>query len=200
MIQVASFKRTGKRVFLMAPIHHHFEMKAWSETKIMVRFWIVGRDPLHDRVRALLPLLPPLQAVSEGSRCRDSRGRAGLLSTLSRRRAPTSSPTTARRPMSTSRASPPMCGSARGTTPLLDGVDLVVKSPGVPDASEPVVAARAPGHLRDLGDRARRAAARRTRSSVSRARTARRRRRRCSARCSTPPASGRRWRATSAGR
>ena len=41
MIQVASFKRTGKRVFLMAPIHHHFEMKAWSETKIMVRFWIV---------------------------------------------------------------------------------------------------------------------------------------------------------------
>jgi phospho-N-acetylmuramoyl-pentapeptide-transferase len=42
MIQVASFKRTGRRVFLMAPIHHHFEMKAWSATKIMVRFWIVG--------------------------------------------------------------------------------------------------------------------------------------------------------------
>jgi phospho-N-acetylmuramoyl-pentapeptide-transferase len=42
MIQVASFKRTGRRVFLIAPIHHHFEMKAWSETKIMVRFWIVG--------------------------------------------------------------------------------------------------------------------------------------------------------------
>jgi phospho-N-acetylmuramoyl-pentapeptide-transferase len=42
MIQVASFKRTGKRVFLIAPIHHHFEMKAWSETKIMVRFWIIG--------------------------------------------------------------------------------------------------------------------------------------------------------------
>jgi phospho-N-acetylmuramoyl-pentapeptide-transferase len=42
MIQIASFKRTGKRVFLMVPIHHHFEMKAWSETKIMVRFWIVG--------------------------------------------------------------------------------------------------------------------------------------------------------------
>lgn len=42
IIQVASFKRTGKRVFLMAPIHHHFEMKAWSETKIMVRFWIIG--------------------------------------------------------------------------------------------------------------------------------------------------------------
>jgi phospho-N-acetylmuramoyl-pentapeptide-transferase len=41
IIQVVSFKRTGKRVFLMAPIHHHFEMKAWSETKLMVRFWIV---------------------------------------------------------------------------------------------------------------------------------------------------------------
>jgi phospho-N-acetylmuramoyl-pentapeptide-transferase len=42
MIQVASFKRTGKRVFLMAPIHHHFELKAWSETKIILRFWIVA--------------------------------------------------------------------------------------------------------------------------------------------------------------
>ena len=41
MIQVFSFKYTGRRVFLMAPIHHHFEMKAWSETKIMVRFWIL---------------------------------------------------------------------------------------------------------------------------------------------------------------
>ncbi len=41
IIQVASFKRTGRRVFLIVPIHHHFEMKAWSETKIMVRFWIV---------------------------------------------------------------------------------------------------------------------------------------------------------------
>ena len=42
MIQVFSFKRFGRRVFLMAPIHHHFEMKAWSETKITVRFWIVA--------------------------------------------------------------------------------------------------------------------------------------------------------------
>ncbi len=42
MIQVLSFKYTGKRVFLMAPLHHHFEMKAWSETKIMVRFWILA--------------------------------------------------------------------------------------------------------------------------------------------------------------
>jgi phospho-N-acetylmuramoyl-pentapeptide-transferase len=42
IIQVISFKLWERRVFLMAPIHHHFEMKAWSETKIMVRFWIVG--------------------------------------------------------------------------------------------------------------------------------------------------------------
>jgi phospho-N-acetylmuramoyl-pentapeptide-transferase len=42
MLQVFTFKFWGKRVFLMAPIHHHFEMKAWSETKIMVRFWIVA--------------------------------------------------------------------------------------------------------------------------------------------------------------
>jgi phospho-N-acetylmuramoyl-pentapeptide-transferase len=42
IIQVASFKYTGKRVFLMAPLQHHFELKAWSETKIMVRFWIVA--------------------------------------------------------------------------------------------------------------------------------------------------------------
>jgi phospho-N-acetylmuramoyl-pentapeptide-transferase len=41
MLQVLSFKWLGRRVFLMAPLHHHFEMKAWSETKIMVRFWIV---------------------------------------------------------------------------------------------------------------------------------------------------------------
>ena len=41
MLQVFSFKYWGRRVFLMAPLHHHFEMKAWSETKIMVRFWIV---------------------------------------------------------------------------------------------------------------------------------------------------------------
>ena len=42
IIQTISFKYWGRRVFLIAPIHHHFEMKAWSETKIMVRFWIVA--------------------------------------------------------------------------------------------------------------------------------------------------------------
>jgi len=42
IIQVFSFKFFGRRVFLIAPIHHHFEMKAWSDSKIMVRFWIVA--------------------------------------------------------------------------------------------------------------------------------------------------------------
>jgi phospho-N-acetylmuramoyl-pentapeptide-transferase len=41
MLQVISFKWWGRRIFLIAPLHHHFEMKAWSETKIMVRFWIL---------------------------------------------------------------------------------------------------------------------------------------------------------------
>jgi phospho-N-acetylmuramoyl-pentapeptide-transferase len=42
MIQVAYFKATGKRVFLMAPIHHHFEKMGWAESTIVVRFWIVA--------------------------------------------------------------------------------------------------------------------------------------------------------------
>lgn len=42
MIQVVSFKLTGKRVFLMAPIHHHFEKKGWAETKVVIRFWIIA--------------------------------------------------------------------------------------------------------------------------------------------------------------
>lgn len=41
ILQVISFKLSGKRIFRMAPIHHHFEMVGWSETKVMVRFWIV---------------------------------------------------------------------------------------------------------------------------------------------------------------
>lgn len=41
MVQVGSFKLTGKRVFRMAPIHHHFELKGWPEPKIIVRFWII---------------------------------------------------------------------------------------------------------------------------------------------------------------
>jgi phospho-N-acetylmuramoyl-pentapeptide-transferase len=42
MLQVASFRTTGKRIFKMAPVHHHFELKGWAEPKIIVRFWIVS--------------------------------------------------------------------------------------------------------------------------------------------------------------
>ena len=42
IVQVASFKLTGKRVFRMAPIHHHFELKGWPEPRVIVRFWIIS--------------------------------------------------------------------------------------------------------------------------------------------------------------
>ncbi len=42
IVQVASFKLTGKRVFRMAPLHHHFELKGWSESKVTIRFWIIA--------------------------------------------------------------------------------------------------------------------------------------------------------------
>jgi phospho-N-acetylmuramoyl-pentapeptide-transferase len=42
MLQVASFKLTGKRIFAMSPLHHHFELKGWDETQVVVRFWIMS--------------------------------------------------------------------------------------------------------------------------------------------------------------
>jgi phospho-N-acetylmuramoyl-pentapeptide-transferase len=42
IVQVVSFKLTGKRVFRMAPIHHHFEQMGWKEPQIVVRFWIIS--------------------------------------------------------------------------------------------------------------------------------------------------------------
>ncbi len=42
ILQVASFKLRGKRIFRMAPIHHHFELKGWAEPKVIVRFWIIA--------------------------------------------------------------------------------------------------------------------------------------------------------------
>ena len=42
IIQVGYFKMTGKRVFLMAPIHHHFEKKGWGEAQVVIRFWIIS--------------------------------------------------------------------------------------------------------------------------------------------------------------
>ena len=44
ILQVASFRLTGKRIFRMAPIHHHFELKGWPEPRVIVRFWIITRN------------------------------------------------------------------------------------------------------------------------------------------------------------
>ena len=41
IIQVASYKTMGRRIFRMAPLHHHFELKGWAEPKVIVRFWII---------------------------------------------------------------------------------------------------------------------------------------------------------------
>jgi phospho-N-acetylmuramoyl-pentapeptide-transferase len=42
IVQVASYKLTGKRVFAMAPLHHHFEQRGWAESTIVIRFWIIS--------------------------------------------------------------------------------------------------------------------------------------------------------------
>jgi phospho-N-acetylmuramoyl-pentapeptide-transferase len=42
ILQVGSFKLTGRRIFRMAPIHHHFELKGWPEPRVIVRFWIIS--------------------------------------------------------------------------------------------------------------------------------------------------------------
>ena len=42
ILQVASFRLTGKRIFLMAPLHQHFERKGWAESTIVIRFWIIA--------------------------------------------------------------------------------------------------------------------------------------------------------------
>jgi phospho-N-acetylmuramoyl-pentapeptide-transferase len=42
IVQVASYKMTGKRVFRMAPLHHHFEKKGWAEPTVVIRFWIIS--------------------------------------------------------------------------------------------------------------------------------------------------------------
>ena len=147
------FKYCGRRVFLMAPIHHHFEMKAWSETKIMVRFWIVARDPLRVRLRPLLPLLPrssrssepePARARRSGSRAR-ARRRARAARGARRR-------SVRRAPTGRSATTDDLDAAATAST-------LLVKSPGVPGEA-PLVRGRA--RARDPGlerDRARLAAA-----------------------------------------
>ncbi|MDP6685492.1 MAG: phospho-N-acetylmuramoyl-pentapeptide-transferase, partial [Candidatus Omnitrophota bacterium] len=42
LLQIISYRTTGKRIFKIAPLHHHFEMKGWAEPKVTVRFWIIA--------------------------------------------------------------------------------------------------------------------------------------------------------------
>ena len=66
-VQVFAFKTFRRRVLLMAPLHHHFEMMAWSETKIMLRFWIIAAVCSRDRLHALPAVDRPL-SVGAGHR------------------------------------------------------------------------------------------------------------------------------------
>ena len=77
-VQVVSFKMFRRRVLLMAPVHHHFELLAWSETKIMLRFWIVAavcadRLPLYQN--SIGPRGPPRSAPRGSAPRRSSRSR-----------------------------------------------------------------------------------------------------------------------------
>ena len=127
ILQVASFKYWGRRIFLMAPLQHHFEMKAWSETKIMVRFWIVTAILCAAGLRALLQVLPSvprrMKILMYGA-ARSGRAVTGRL------------------------ADAVLVDRTLGNEEdlsLLDGIDVLVKSPGVPGDRPLVVAARERG-------------------------------------------------------
>ena len=71
IIQVGFFKMTGKRVFLMAPIHHHFEKLGWTESQVVIRFWIIAV------ILALVGLSTPEAAVGRDDPGHLLRGQAG---------------------------------------------------------------------------------------------------------------------------
>ncbi len=133
ILQVLSFKWWGRRIFLMAPLQHHFEMKAWSETKIMVRFWIVA-GILCGVGFALfykyyLPQFrpPPVRAIVYGQ-ARSGRSAAERLLEAG--------------------DDVVVVDRALGNEDdlsLLDGAGLLVKSPGVPGEAALVAAARRRG-------------------------------------------------------
>ena len=150
MLQVLSFKWLGRRIFLIAPLQHHFEMKAWSETKIMVRFWIVTAILCARRLRALLQVLPEHPAalralvygLARSGRSAAERLGAGDDVVLVDR----------------------SLGNEDDLS-LLDGVDVLVKSPGVPGEAPLVAAARERGDPGLVGGRARLPPAARARAS-----------------------------------
>ncbi len=82
IIQVAYYKRTKKRVFLMAPIHHHFEKKGWAEPQIVIRFWIVVADPGAGRPRHAEAALAGAQSCGMAPGVRMTRRRMRLTEQL----------------------------------------------------------------------------------------------------------------------
>ena len=66
IVQVASFKSTGRRVFRMAPLHHHFEQMGWEEPKIVIRFWIIAVDPGDCRAGDAEAAVKPAMIVVDG--------------------------------------------------------------------------------------------------------------------------------------
>ena len=144
ILQVASFKLTGKRIFRMAPIHHHFELKGWAEPKVIVRFWIISlllvlagpRDP-----EAAMSAVPD-NAAARGHR-RPRAHRALLRALPARARlAARASPTRARSRRSCPRCARSMrrsrCASAASMRACSTGAVCVVASPGV-SLAEPVL-------------------------------------------------------------
>ena len=167
IIQVVSFKRSGRRVFLMAPIHHHFEMQAWSRDEDH-RPLLDHRGDLRGRgLRPVLPAVRPVQLTGGGGPpgAKHARWPPTAPSMLracssSARRAPgiaaAAALAGARRGGRAARPVAPAAGGdaggrrrsalgERGSGALVAGADVLVKSPGVPAASPVVAAARAAG-------------------------------------------------------
>ena len=146
MIQVVSFKLTGKRVFRMAPLHHHYELKGWKENQVVVRFWIIT-----DAARAVRPVDAEAAltwtrtarnvAACSGSASPGSRWRASSRARARACASPTRAPRRRRSPRS--RAALPQAPVDDRTVHrgAFAGADLIAISPGVPLA-EPVVARR----------------------------------------------------------
>ena len=80
ILQVVSFRCFGRRIFRMAPIHHHFELRGWPETTVIIRFWILAGLLHRGRPRHLLRRLRRARCrggrLMRASRVRHGRGRA----------------------------------------------------------------------------------------------------------------------------
>ena len=177
MMQVASFKLTGKRVFRMAPLHHHYELKGWKENQVVVRFWII--------TMLLVPVRPvdaeaALKAMHETSyRAHRNVRRA--------RRSATTGPVAgalARAPRRARCASPTRAPSRRTRAALAARAAAACRSTPAP-FTDATLARRRPG--RDQPGLSPRATQPRDRAAAGRARRrARRRRHRAFARCALP--------------